>query len=176
MNTAQNRKTHLMCLTGLMTALTVIFTAYIFHIPVGVNGGYIHFGDSIIYLAAVILPTPYAMLVGALGGGIADLLTAPAWTIATVIIKTLIVLPFSSSKKTLITKRNLLAPMLSFIISATGYYIAEAILFGTQVAFFQAIIGSSIQSLGSAVFFYIAAIALQSTGIKRTILKMQGEN
>jgi uncharacterized repeat protein (TIGR04002 family) len=160
-----------MTLAGALTALTVIFTAYIFHIPVGINGGYVHFGDSVIYLAAVLLPAPYAMIVGALGGGIADLLTAPMWAVATVIIKMLIVLPFSSKSETLLTKRNLLAPVISFFISATGYYIAEKILFGTEVALISAFSGSLVQSGGSALFFYIVATAFQSAGIKRYILK-----
>ena len=168
---SSNSKIRLMTLAGALTALTVIFTAYIFHIPVGINGGYVHFGDSVIYLAAVLLPAPYAMIVGALGGGIADLLTAPMWAVATVIIKMLIVLPFSSKSETLLTKRNLLAPVISFFISATGYYIAEKILFGTEVALISAFSGSLVQSGGSALFFYIVATAFQSVGIKRNILK-----
>jgi len=162
-----NRKTRLTTSTGVLTALTIIFTAYIFHIPVGANGGYVHFGDSIIYLAAALLPTPYALAVGALGGGIADLLTAPMWTIPTLIIKMLIVLPFSSEGKTLITKRNMAAPIFSFFISATGYYLAEVILFGSQAAFFAALSGSVVQSGGSAIFFYLAAAAFDSRGIKK---------
>ena len=55
-------------MTGLMAALITIMTAYICHIPVGVNGGYIHFGDSLIYLAAVLLPRPYALAAAAIGG------------------------------------------------------------------------------------------------------------
>ena len=129
-----NAKIRLLTLAGAMTALTVIFTAYIFHIPVGINGGYVHFGDTVIYLAAVLLPAPYAMMVGALGGGIADLLTAPMWAIATVIIKMLIVIPFTSKGDSLLTKRNLAAPIISFFISATGYFIAEKIIFGGEVA------------------------------------------
>ena len=168
---SSNSKIRLMTLAGALTALTVIFTAYIFHIPVGINGGYVHFGDSVIYLAAVLLPAPYAMIVGALGGGIADLLTAPMWAVATVIIKMLIVLPFSSKSETLLTKRNLVAPVISFFISATGYYIAEKILFGTEVALISAFSGSLVQSGGSALFFYIVATAFQSAGIKRYILK-----
>ena len=166
-----NTKIRLMTLTGAMTALTVIFTAYIFHIPVGVNGGYVHFGDSVIYLAAVLLPAPYAMLVGALGGGIADLLTAPMWAVATVIIKMLIVIPFTSKSEVLLTKRNMIAPVISFFISATGYFIAEKILFGSEVALLSALSGSLVQSGGSALFFYIGAAAFQSAGIKRNILK-----
>ena len=30
--------------TAVMAALTTLMTAYIFHIPVGVNGGYVHLG------------------------------------------------------------------------------------------------------------------------------------
>ena len=76
--------------TAVMAALTTLMTAYIFHIPVGVNGGYVHLGDTMIYLAAAFLPLPYACAAGAIGGGLADLLTAPVWAPATIIIKMLI--------------------------------------------------------------------------------------
>ena len=33
---------------GLFAAMITIMTAYIFHIPYGANGGYIHFGDALI--------------------------------------------------------------------------------------------------------------------------------
>lgn len=48
-------------LTGLFAAMITLMTAYIFHIPYGANGGYIHFGDTLIYLAAILLPKPYAI-------------------------------------------------------------------------------------------------------------------
>ena len=82
--------------TALMAAMITIFTAYICHIPVGQNGGYIHFGDSLIYIAACLLPWPYAMTAAAIGGGMADLLTAPIWAPATIIIKALISIPFTN--------------------------------------------------------------------------------
>ena len=172
--TFKDSKVRLITMTGLMAAMTTIFTAYIFHVPVGTNGGYIHFGDSIIYLAAAMLPMPYAMLVGALGGGIADLLTAPMWMIPTVIIKMLIVIPFSSRRNTIMSKRNLIAPIISFFISATGYYIAEAILFGTKTAIISAFSGSFIQSGGSALFFYLAAVAFDRAGVKRNLFQFEG--
>ena len=46
---------------GLFAAMITIMTAYICHIPYGANGGYIHFGDALIYLGAVFLPRPYAL-------------------------------------------------------------------------------------------------------------------
>lgn len=52
----------LLTLTGIFAALICLFTAYICHIPVGPNGGYLHFGDTFIYVAASLLPQPYALL------------------------------------------------------------------------------------------------------------------
>lgn len=94
--------------TGIFAAMITVMTAYICHIPYGANGGYIHFGDTMIYLAAVFLPRPYALAAAAIGGGIADLLTAPMWMPATVIIKMLIVLPFSEKNNRLLSTRNIM--------------------------------------------------------------------
>ena len=85
-----------MVTTGLFAAMITVMTAYICHIPYGANGGYIHFGDALIYVAAVFLPRPYALAAAAIGGGLADLLTAPMWAPATIIIKMLITLPITS--------------------------------------------------------------------------------
>ena len=94
-----DKKLRQITFTGLMAALITLFTAYIVHIPVGVGGGYIHLGDALIYLSAALLPAPYAMAAGAIGGGLADLLTAPMWAPATVIIKILIVIKLFSFQK-----------------------------------------------------------------------------
>ncbi len=157
---------HNLALSGIFAALITIFTAYIGHIPVGINGGYIHFGDGLIYLAATILPMPYAMLSGAVGGGMADLLTAPAWTLATVIIKALIVIPFTNRSIRIVSKRNLVAPVISYFISASGYYIAEALLFGTKAALLTSFSGSFVQSFGSMIFFLMLGTTLDRVGFK----------
>ena len=88
-----NRPAALITVTGLFAAMIALMTAYIFHIPYGANGGYIHFGDALIYIAAVLLPRPYALAAAAIGGGLADLMTAPMWAPATILIKMLITLP-----------------------------------------------------------------------------------
>ena len=144
--------------TAVMAALTTLMTAYIFHIPV-------------IYLAAAFLPLPYACAAGAIGGGLADLLTAPVWAPATIIIKMLICLPFSSKGKKLVTKRNVIALFLAFMISATGYYVAEGIMFGFTASFFTSVSGSIVQSGGSAIMFVIIGTALDKIGFKTNIAK-----
>ena len=164
-----DKKLRYITLTGLFAALITLFTAYIIHIPVGVNGGYIHLGDALIYLAAVLLPAPYAIAAGAIGGGLADLLTAPMWAPATIIIKTLIVLPFTSKNPKILNKRNLIAPVIALLITVTGYYVADVILFGKEAAFLISVTSNSIQGLGSAAVFYIIGAALQKSGIKRLV-------
>ena len=61
----------LICVTGLFAAMIYVLTAWL-HIPTG--AGYTHAGDGLIYLAASMLPTPYAMAAGAIGAGLADLI------------------------------------------------------------------------------------------------------
>ena len=146
---------------GLFAAMITIMTAYICHIPYGANGGYIHFGDTLIYLAAVLLPRPYALAAAAIGGGMADM-----WAPATIVIKMLITLPFTSRQEKILTVKNMAAPFIALPISAAGYYLAEGILFGSFIAPMASLAGSLIQSVGSAVFFFVLASALDKAHIK----------
>lgn len=167
---ASRQKMIYMTTTALFAALICITTAYIFHIPFGANGGYVHVGDSLIYLAAAILPTPYALAAGALGGAFADLLTAPIWAPATFLIKMLIAIPFTCKKNKIVNLHNVIGVLIAALLSIIGYYIAEVILFGSWVAVIPAIIGSLIQALGSAVLFITFGHALDKMRFK-TILR-----
>lgn len=157
---------------GLFAAMITVMTAYICHIPYGANGGYIHFGDALIYMAAVFLPRPYALGAAAIGGGLADLLTAPVWAPATIIIKMLITLPFTSKQGRILVPRNIAAPFLAAAISATGYYLAEGILFGSFVAPLASLAGSAVQSGGSAVIFLVLAAAMDKAHVKNKTEKI----
>lgn len=61
--------------------------------------------------------------------------------------------------------------MIAFLLSGTGYYIAEAILFGTKTAFLMSLSESLIQSGGSAIVFIILGIFLDKIGFKKRFLK-----
>lgn len=163
------KRTQKMVLTALFAAMITVMTAYICHIPTGINEGYIHFGDALIYMAACFLPMPYAIAAGAIGGGLADLLTAPVWAVATMIIKALICLPFTSKGPKILCGRNVAAVCISGLISAVGYAIAEGIMFGTWVTSIAGFSGSAIQSGGSAVLFILLGLALDKIGLKRKV-------
>ena len=156
----------LLAITGLFAAMVTLMTAFICHIPYGANGGYIHFGDALIYTAAVFLPQPYALAAAAIGAGLADLLTAPMWAPATIIIKILITLPFTCKSDKIVSKRNIVAPFIAMIITIVGYYIAEGILFGSFAAAVASIYGNVIQGIGSAVIFFVFGAALDRAHLK----------
>ena len=85
------QKLYRLVTAALFAAAIAVMTAYMLHIPIP-TGGYIHIGDALIYLAACLLPLPYAVGAAAVGAGLADLLTAPMWVVPTLIIKAIVVL------------------------------------------------------------------------------------
>lgn len=155
-----------MSYTALFAALSCVTTAYVFHIPFGTSGGYIHIGDAIIYLAAALLPTPYAMMAGALGGALADLLTAPIWAPATFLIKMLITLPLTCKKEKIINTHNVIGTVFSGAVSILGYYIAECLIYGCIAAVIPSMLGNLIQAAASTVCFVIAGHALDRIHFK----------
>ena len=160
----KNNKIKYMCIAGVLTALVFVVTAYL-HIPM--YNGYIHFGDGIIYLAACLLPLPYAVAVGAGGAVLSDCLTGFAiWAPASVIIKALTTLLFSSKKDTIINIRNSLVLLPAAILCAGGYYLYEALLYGNFVAPLASISSNIIQSIASSIVFVIAGIAMDKMNVK----------
>ncbi len=111
---------------GLFAALIYIFTAYL-HIPTGT--GYTHAGDGLIYLAACILPMPYAIAAGAIGGALADGLSGfPVWIPATIIIKAITASFFSNKTWKILTLRNILPIIPSALVCIVGYSLYEGIV------------------------------------------------
>lgn len=164
----KNNKITLMCMAGVFTALVFVVTAYL-HIPT--NNGYIHVGDGIIYLAACLLPWPYAMVVGAGGALLADCLTGFAiWAPASVVVKALTALLFTSKKDSIITLRNSLALLPAALVCAGGYYLYEALLYGNFVAPLAGIPASITQSVASSIIFLVAGFSLDKMKIKSGLI------
>lgn len=159
-----------MSLTGIFAALITLMTAYICHVPIGINGGYVHFGDAFVYLAAAFLPRPYALTAAAIGGGLADLLTAPMWAPATIVIKMGLVLLFTNKESHMVNIRNVMSTIWGYLISGVGYYAAERIMFENGAVFAVTMAQTAVQSIGSAVVFILLGLALDKAGVKRRFL------
>lgn len=172
------RKLFLMALTALFAALTATATAFI-KINTGINEGYLHFGDSIIYLSACILPLPYACLAAAIGGGIADLLSGAAvWAPITAVIKALNVLPFAvmysakiaKNPNQIVNKATATMPVFSGLITVFGYLAAESLIYNFASAL-TSVPFSVIQSVGSATLFWLLGALLDRINFKNRLFK-----
>ena len=164
-------------LTGLLAAMIFFTTAYILHIPI-VGGGYVHLGDAVLYIAAALLPTPYAVAAAAIGGGLADVLTGAAmWAPATVIIKSLMALTFTAKNERFLCRRNLCALLLAGLIGVAGYYVAEIVLLCLSGTALPVAAGGALaavpfnvaQELVAGVAFILLAAAMDRLGIKQRL-------
>ncbi len=159
--------------TAIFTAVILLSTILI-KFSTGLGEGYIHFGDCFIYLTACLLPFPYCIIAGALGGALADILGSFAiWSIPTLVIKSLIALPFAlvckkNNSNKILNKKTAIMPIISGIISILGYFAAECVLYSVASATLS-IIGNTIQAVASGILFYITATALDKINFKRRI-------
>jgi len=160
--------------------LAALTTALIYvSIPAG--PGIIHFGDAIILLAACLLPTPYAMAVGAIGGSIHNL-TSPLglvmWAPATFAIKAAITVPFSAKQPEMVTGRNLLMLIPYGVITLLGYGFYEVLMISLGVlprgvawtAVLWASMGRNlVQVVGSSALFALLASVLDKVKFKQRL-------
>lgn len=167
-------------LTGLLAAMIFFTTAYILHIPI-VGGGYVHLGDAVLYMAAALLPTPYAVMAGVIGAGLADVLTGAAvWAPATVLIKGVMALTFTAENDRFLCRRNLLAPLLAGAVGVVGYYAAEMILLCLSGTALSVAAGAALaavpfnvgQELAAGAAFILLAAAMDRLQLKQRLSRI----
>ena len=166
----KNNKVFKICLTGLFAAIIAVFTAFV-KIPTGINSGYLHFGDSVVYLSGCILG-PFGLISSAIGGALADVLAGAAvWALPTAIIKALNCVPFIVAMKMYRNKKGesrnvnvytLVATVISAVITIGGYYIAEGLMYSFPSAL-ASVPFSIVQAIGSAIIFALMGKALDGT-------------
>ena len=152
--------------TAVLSAMIFVLTTFL-HVPVA--SGYVHFGDALLYICAILLGSPWAFLAGAVGEGLADVAGGfAAYAPATVIIKVLMVIPFVLLNKTqgakkLFSKKAVMFSVLAGVIFVLGYFAADMVI--ARAYAFVDIPGNIIQSAGSAVIFVALALALDKAKI-----------
>lgn len=161
-------------LTAMFAALIAVMTAFI-KVPTGINEGYLHFGDSMIYLAACLLG-PYAAIAAAIGGGLADILAGAAvWALPTAIIKACNSIPFIIATSVYVKSKNnhkiihpstLLMTVVSGLITIFGYLLAEGLMYSFPSAL-TSVPFSIVQATGSAIVFIIVGRALDAVKIQK---------
>lgn len=156
--------------TGLFAALVCV-SIILFHIPAG--KGYIHLGDAFIYLGATILPFPYSILAGSIGGALADLLSGYAiYVIPTFIVKGLNSFCFYFAAKNrikIISAKIVIAAVASSAVTIIGYYVVSLILYRDFGAALSTIPENAIQAGGSFVVFILLGLAFDAAGITKRV-------
>ena len=165
---SQRENLRLLTVTAMFAAAITVTTAYLLHIPIP-TGGYVHLGDALIYLAACLLPVPYAAAAAAVGAGLADLLTAPMWVLPTLVIKALIVLPFTSRGERILCRRNVTAVFIAGVFSPAAYALAGCVLTGTLTSFVPQFLGTLVQGIGSGALFLVIAPAMDTVKLKAIV-------
>lgn len=170
MRLQMHEKQRNMTLSAMFAAVIMLMIVYLFHIPVGTNGGYLHFGDAFIYLAGCFLPMPYACAAAAIGGGLADVMSGAAvWAIPTMIIKPLTAVWFTNKGEKLLNVHNITGVFAAGLVSILGYYLAEAILVGNWAAPLVTIWGNVVQAVGSGIIFVVMAAAVDRLALKKRL-------
>lgn len=168
----QRQKLHLLVTTALFAAAITVMTAYMLHIPIPGTGGYVHLGDALIYLAACLLPAPYAAAAAAMGAGLADVLSpgGAVWAPATLVIKSVLVLFFTSRSERILCPRNCAAVVAAGLFSPAAYGFYNCIIAGTMAAFAPQFLGTLVQGIGSGALFLVIAPALDGMKLKERVI------
>jgi uncharacterized repeat protein (TIGR04002 family) len=141
-------------------AIICVFTAF-FQIKNPVSG-YIHPGDSFIYLFACILPMPYSLLAGAIGASLADVISGYAiYALPTFIIKAVMAVVFTNKQRNF-SVRNILAAVWGTIALLGGYFVAEIILYDMEGALAN-VVPNLIQGVSNFALFIIYSVILSKT-------------
>lgn len=170
----KNNKVYKICLTGLLAAVIAVFTAFV-KMPTGINSGYLHFGDSVVYLSGCILG-PFGLISSAIGGALADILAGAAvWALPTAIIKALNSVPFivamklyrnKKGKRKIVNTYTLIATVISAVITIGGYFVAEGFMYSFPSAL-TSVPFSIVQSIGSGIIFVLIGKALDVSKAER---------
>lgn len=152
-----------LCQAAVFAALVFVATAYLPRIPT-VNG-YVHLGDTLVFLCASLLPMPYAVAASAIGGGLADLLTGYAiWAPASFIIKGLTAFFFTSRGKKILCAKNFVAIAIAAVICVGGYYVWAALaISGNWVAPVSEMLPNLMQTVVSGVLYVVISLVLDHT-------------
>ena len=135
--------------TGLMAALICVLTMFP-HIPIPAGSGYIHLGDGMIFLAAMLLG-PQAVAAAALGSALSDLVGGyMAYLLPTAIIKGAMALIAWKCCRREHWLQTLVAFILAELAMVAGYFLFEAVMYGVPAAI-GAVGPNMIQGLGGVV-------------------------
>lgn len=163
----QSKKTYDLTILGLLTALVAVSTMMI-KIPTISTEGYVHLGDSMIFLAAIMFGKKKGAIAGGLGSAMADLLLGYThWILPTLIIKGLmgygIGIIADQESDNIINLRNSVALIFGASWMVFGYFVAGGIMKGSFIVSATSIPANLLQGFVGALLFIPIGVGLKKT-------------
>jgi uncharacterized membrane protein len=157
-----------MVVTSLLIALVFVATSFIkIRLPISLNGGLIHMGNSMLFTAAIVFGPRKGAAAGAFGMALFDFLSEwAAWTPFTFVVRGVMgyiigKVAYMNNKKGFNWAYNLMGILLGSIWMLVGYYFTEVILYGNWIQPFTSIPGNVIQILIGVVVALPLSAALK---------------
>ncbi|MGM0470721.1 MAG: ECF transporter S component [Bacillota bacterium] len=158
-------QTKKIALGGLLTALVAVATMSI-KVPLPTNNGYLHLGDSMIYLSSILFGWKFGLIAGGLGSALADLFSGyAAWAVPSLIIKGiegLIIgkIAYDSQRDDSLTIKDIIATLVGGSWMILGYYLFGVIVKNSFHVPLSNIPGNIIQAISGAVIAFPIIFAI----------------
>ena len=161
-------KTFNLILTALLIALVFVATQLLnIKLPFASNGGLVHLGTAMLFIASILFGPKKAAIAGAIGMGLFDLLSPyTLWAPFTMVARGLqgyIVgkIAWSNGRNGSSIVFNLLGIIVSVPVMLAVYYLCEGILYGNWIAPVASIPGNIVQNVVGIIFAIPVCIALK---------------
>lgn len=172
MDMEQTKRLHMtnvkeLTITAMCIALTYIATAFInIRLPIQANGGLIHLGNTVLFVAAIVFGKKVGAIAGGVGMALFDL--SGGWVMwapfTLVIVATMGYIAGLVTQKSKKLGFQILAIVLALVIKIVGYYFAEGVIYGNWIAPITSIPGNIVQVVMGGI------IALPVIGSLRRLL------
>ena len=163
-------RTRQLVITAMSIALVLVATMFInIKLPIASSGGLIHMGTAMLFLIAILFGPRTALIAGAIGMGLFDLISGwTLWAPFTIVARGLqgyIVgrIAWSSRYKGDNPGLNIFAMIVSAPVMLAVYYVCEGILYSNWVAPVASIPGNITQNVVGILVAIPVGIALKKT-------------
>ena len=155
-------------LTSMLIALVFVSTLLLnIRLPIAANGGLVHLGTAMLFIASILFGPKKAALAGAIGMGLFDLFSGwTLWAPFTIVARGLqgyIVgkIAWSNGRNGSSLPFNLLAMIISIPVMLSVYYLSEGIIWGNWITPLASIPGNIIQNIVGIIVAIPVCVALK---------------
>ena len=163
-----SQKTLDLIMTSMLVALVFLSTFFLnIKLPISVNGGLVHLGTAMLFIASILFGPKKGALAGAIGMGLFDLVGGwLLWAPITIVARGLqgfIVgkIAWSNGRKGSSLALNIVATLVSVPFMIAVYYFGEVILYGNWIVPLTSIPGDLLQNALGMIIALPVCIALK---------------